>query len=70
MTLPEENSNTDDAVEVSSGAATATVDLGDDWKCDVDGNRMEVEEKRTVGPVTYSVRRCSANPAHTKMIPV
>ncbi len=70
MTIPPENTPTTDATAVTTGPATASSDLGADFVCDIDGNRLNVIGRHVVGDTKYEIRECSANPDHVKHQPI
>ncbi len=67
--MPTENTPTSDGTTVSA-PAVASSDLSDDWKCDIDGSRLNAIGRHTVGDTKYEIRECSANPDHVKHQPI
>lgn len=70
MTIPAENLPTSDGASASTAPAIATDALGQDWVCDIDGARLNVIGRHTVGETRYEVRECSADPDHLKHQPI
>lgn len=68
--MPTENTTTEDSLRGAVSQAPATTDLDASFTCDLDGARLEVHGRNTVGDTTYEVRKCSSNPAHVKQIPL